>query len=44
LSNAAAAIEGAVDSALANPSTRTADLKGPLGTREFARVVADKIG
>jgi isocitrate/isopropylmalate dehydrogenase len=44
LSRAAAAIESAVDSALSNPQTRTADLKGPLGTRAFAAVVADRMG
>jgi 3-isopropylmalate dehydrogenase len=44
LLRAAAAIEAAVDSALADPQTRTADLKGPLGTQAFARVVAGKIG
>jgi 3-isopropylmalate dehydrogenase len=44
LAQAAAAIEKAVDGALADPQTRTADLKGPLGTQAFARVVADKIG
>jgi isocitrate/isopropylmalate dehydrogenase len=43
LSAAAAAIERAVDLALANPSTRTRDLQGPLGTQAFARVVAEKI-
>src|SRR5688500_7180170 len=44
LTRAAAAIEAAVDSALSNPQTRTADLKGPLGTRAFAQVVVDKVG
>jgi 3-isopropylmalate dehydrogenase len=44
LTRAAAAIEAAVDSALSNPQTRTADLKGPLGTRAFAQVVVDKLG
>ncbi len=44
LTAAAAAIEAAIDSALSNPSTRTPDLKGPLGTQAFARVVAEQIG
>jgi 3-isopropylmalate dehydrogenase len=44
LSRAAAAIEAAVDSALSNPQTRTADLQGPLGTRAFTQVVVDKLG
>jgi 3-isopropylmalate dehydrogenase len=44
LGRAAAAIEAAVDSALSNPQTRTADLKGPLGTRAFTQVVVDKLG
>jgi 3-isopropylmalate dehydrogenase len=44
LTQAAASIEKAVDSALADPQTRTADLKGPLGTQAFARVVASKVG
>jgi 3-isopropylmalate dehydrogenase len=44
LTRAAAAIEAAVDSALSNPQTRTADLKGPLGTRAFTQVVVDNLG
>jgi isocitrate/isopropylmalate dehydrogenase len=43
LEEAAAAIERAIDQALQSPSTRTRDLQGDLGTRDFARVVADKI-
>jgi 3-isopropylmalate dehydrogenase len=43
LTRAAGAIEAAVDAALSNPQTRTADLKGALGTRAFAAVVADKL-
>lgn len=41
---AAGAIEAAVDATLANPATRTADLGGPLGTREFARAVIAALG
>src|SRR5947209_2198214 len=38
---AAAAIEQALDRAIANPQWRTADLGGPLGTKAFgARVAA----
>ena len=44
LARAAAAIEAAVDAALSNPETRTADLKGPLGTTAFTRIVIDKLG
>ena len=33
---AAAAIEAAIDAALSQPETRTADLGGPLGTQAFA--------
>jgi 3-isopropylmalate dehydrogenase len=36
---AAAAIEAAVDATLADPTTRTADLGGTLGTQDFARAV-----
>ncbi len=39
LREAAAAIEHATDRALAAPSTRTADLGGPLGTRAFTAQV-----
>ena len=37
---AAAALEEAIDRRLAEPSTRTADLGGPLGTQAFAGSVA----
>jgi 3-isopropylmalate dehydrogenase len=37
---AAAAINGAVDAALADPAARTRDLGGPLGTRAFGERVA----
>ncbi len=37
---AARAISDAVDAALADPATRTADLGGPLGTRAFGETVA----
>jgi 3-isopropylmalate dehydrogenase len=40
LGAAAARIEAAVDAALKNPQTRTADLGGTLGTRAFAKAVA----
>ena len=40
---AAKAIEAAVDAALQDPAKRTADLGGSLGTREFAKVVAEKL-
>ncbi len=40
LARAARAIDSAVDAVLKNPATRTADLGGTLGTREFAAVVA----
>jgi isocitrate/isopropylmalate dehydrogenase len=36
----AAAIERALDGAIATPGTRTADLGGPLGTSAFGKVVA----
>ena len=41
---AAKAIEGAIDAALQSPDTRTADLKGKLGTRAFAKHVAGLVG
>ena len=41
---AASAISNAVDTVLADPAQRTADLGGPLGTRAFAAVVARKVG
>jgi isocitrate/isopropylmalate dehydrogenase len=44
LARAAKSIEAAVDAALANPATRTVDLGGRLGTREFAAAVAAKLG
>jgi 3-isopropylmalate dehydrogenase len=40
LATAAKKIEAAVDSVLKDPATRTADLGGRLGTREFAKAVA----
>jgi 3-isopropylmalate dehydrogenase len=43
LAAAAKSIDAAVDSALKDPATRTADLGGKLGTQEFARVVAAKL-
>jgi len=43
LEDAAAAIEAALDAALARPDTRTADLGGPLGTAAFARLVAERL-
>ena len=44
LADAAKAIEAAIDSALNNPATRTADLGGKLGTQAFAKAVAEKLG
>jgi isocitrate/isopropylmalate dehydrogenase len=43
LTRAARSIEAAVDAVLKNPATRTADLGGTLGTREFASAVAAKL-
>jgi isocitrate/isopropylmalate dehydrogenase len=43
LREAAAAIDGAVDRTLAAPSTRTADLGGPLGTQAFVEAVAGQL-
>src|SRR2546425_9136613 len=40
---AARNIDAAVDAALKDPATRTADLGGKLGTQEFARAVAAKL-
>lgn len=40
LVRAARAIEDAVDSVLADPALRTADLGGPLGTHDFGHAVA----
>ena len=39
--DAATAIDTAIDTVLAEPDKRTADLGGPLGTQEFAAVVAE---
>jgi len=39
LRSAAKSMESAVDAALQDPATRTADLGGKLGTREFAKAV-----
>ncbi len=44
LAAAARNIDAAVDAALKNPATRTADLGGKIGTREFAEAVAAKLG
>ena len=41
---AARNIDAAVDAILKNPATRTADLGGKIGTREFAEAVAAKLG
>ena len=43
LSNAAAAINRAVDQALADPTTRTPDIGGVLGTARFGEVVAQAV-
>ncbi len=40
---AARAIEGAVDKVLTDPAKRTADLGGPLGTRDYAKHVASEV-
>ena len=40
---AAKAIEQAIDAALKNPATRTADLQGKLGTQAFAKHVAERL-
>ena len=40
LTQAAAAIETAIDRAVADPQSRTADLGGPLGTQAFGAGVA----
>ena len=44
LAAAARSIDAAVDATLKNPSTRTADLGGKIGTREFAEAVRAKLG
>ncbi len=41
--DAATIIDEAIDATLADPKKRTADLGGPLGTREFAAVVVDEL-
>ena len=41
---AAQKIEAAIDSAIKDPATRTADMGGKLGTQAFAKVVAEKLG
>ena len=41
---AARNIDAAVDATLKNPATRTADLGGKIGTREFAKAVTAKLG
>ena len=41
---AARNIDAAVDATLKNPATRTADLGGKIGTRQFAEAVAAKLG
>ena len=44
LARAAAAIDAALDRALTDPATRTADLGGTAGTRSFAEAVARGLG
>jgi len=44
LADAAKKIEAAVDAVLKDPATRTADLGGKLGTLQFAKAVAAKLG
>ncbi|MDO5614093.1 MAG: isocitrate/isopropylmalate family dehydrogenase [Paracoccus sp. (in: a-proteobacteria)] len=41
---AARAVEAAVEQALDDPASRTADLGGPLGTRAFAARICDNLG
>jgi len=43
LATAARKIEAAVDAVLKNPATRTVDLGGKLGTREFSSAVAARL-
>jgi 3-isopropylmalate dehydrogenase len=43
LVGAAATISAAVDAVLADPSTRTRDVGGALGTAAFATAVADAL-
>ena len=42
--SAAQAIESAIDAALQSPDTRTPDLQGKLGTKAFAKHVAERVG
>jgi 3-isopropylmalate dehydrogenase len=44
LTRAGAAIEAALDAAIARPDSRTVDLGGSLGTRAFAERVVANIG
>ena len=44
LAAAAKKIDAAVDATLKDPATRTADLGGKIGTREFAEAVTAKLG
>jgi 3-isopropylmalate dehydrogenase len=41
---AAKAIEAAIDAALQKPETRTRDLGGTLGTQDFAKLIAQRLG
>ena len=41
--DAAAAIDAAIDATLVEPAKRTADLKGPLGTRAFTAAVVEAL-
>jgi 3-isopropylmalate dehydrogenase len=43
LAGAAKSIEAAVDSTLQDPTARTADLGGKLGTQEFAKAIAGRL-
>jgi isocitrate/isopropylmalate dehydrogenase len=43
LTRAAAAIDDALEQAIADPKSRTADLGGPLGTKAFAERVAARL-
>jgi 3-isopropylmalate dehydrogenase len=44
LAAAARNIDAAVDATLKDPATRTCDLGGKIGTREFAKAVTAKLG
>jgi 3-isopropylmalate dehydrogenase len=44
LAAAAKGIDAAVDATLKDPATRTADLGGKTGTREFTKAVTGKLG